>query len=193
MLWTVWSVDSVFIASDTKLILKWLQKKKYNLHHIIEKFNDSGAVGGKDSNIKSQLCLHLLFHFKLSIRRQILSSYLTQVFSSFSPDRAKVWFMGKEHGGISKFLWNCCTSLAHLNAILLPEPIPWDGVHDDLIGQLWVPHDYIWSQSRPFDSHGLGMEEGDLHIWKEWWKQPLKTIMDSSQQRVFITSRGTHL
>ena len=34
---SVVSQDSVFIASDTKLILKWLQKKKFNLHLMSSK------------------------------------------------------------------------------------------------------------------------------------------------------------
>lgn len=51
---SVVSQDSVFIASDTKLIPKWLQKKTtiQLMSHIIKKFNDSGTVGCKDSNIK---------------------------------------------------------------------------------------------------------------------------------------------
>ena len=55
---SVVSQDSVFIASETKLILKWLQKKKIQLtSHVIEKVNDSGTVGGKDSNICVCVCV----------------------------------------------------------------------------------------------------------------------------------------
>ena len=66
---SVVSQDSVFIASDTKLIPKWLQKKTtiQLMSHIIKKFNDSGSVGARTPILKSQLCLYLLFHFKLSI------------------------------------------------------------------------------------------------------------------------------
>ena len=54
---SVLSQDSVIVASDTKLIPKYLQKKTKTktiqlTSHIIKKFNDSGAAGCKDSHAK---------------------------------------------------------------------------------------------------------------------------------------------
>lgn len=150
------------------------EKKIQLTSHIIEKFNDSGAVGGKDSNIKVTTLSPSLVPLQ-AVHPQTNSLFLlTRGLQQLQPQMKPGFDLWERSMGASqKFLWNCCTSLAHLNAILLSEPIPWDGVHDDLIGQLWV----TWPHLEPVKT-----------IWLTWtgngrgWFTHIKRMVKTTTQ-----------